>query len=206
MLFLALGLPVAVPAAALTVSVVDRDGKPLPNVAVYLDVADADAALAENRKAVMDQVDTRFDPHLLVVQAGTRVEFPNSDLVAHHVYSFSKPNDFMLPLYKGDAHAPVRFEQAGLVTLGCNIHDQMLAFILVVNSNVFGVTDQYGRVSLDTGQHHDPVISIWSPRIKTGDEELTKNSGNADVLEFRLKGKLRPDHDSQHHSVKWSDY
>ena len=67
--------------------------------------------------AVMDQRDMQFVPHLLVVQTGTSVEFPNSDTVAHHVYSFSNPNKFMLPMYKGDQHPPVTFEHSGVVSL-----------------------------------------------------------------------------------------
>ena len=64
----------------------------------------------------------QFVPHMLVVQTGTSIEFPNSDVVGHHVYSFSKPNNFVLPLYTGDSHAPVTFDHDGVVMLGCNIN------------------------------------------------------------------------------------
>ena len=210
LLLLALGVLPQGPAAAapLTVVVLDRDGNPVPDVAVYADETAGDQAPATEQRAIMDQVDTRFVPHVLVIREGTLVDFPNSDITAHHVYSFSKPNDFMLPLYKGDAHPPVRFEHEGLVTLGCNIHDQMLAYILVVNSDIFGKTDEAGRVRLDAENRQSLSINIWSPRIKARDETLTQSVelGERTELIFRLHGRLRPPHDSDTGGVQWSDY
>jgi len=156
----------------------------------------------------MDQVDTRFVPHLLVVQVGTEVEFPNSDIVAHHVYSFSNPNDFMLPLYKGDAHAPVTFDEAGVATLGCNIHDNMLGYILVVESSVFGKTGENGQLALETDLDGDSKVRIWSPRIKGRGELLSRplaDTAAAEVV-FRLSEKLRPSHESMSEGIQWSDY
>ena len=93
-------------ADSIDITVIDRDGNPVPDVAVYV-MPENTGQRAKPGTAVMDQRDTQFVPHMLVVQTGTAVEFPNSDVVAHHVYSFSKPNDFALPLYKGDPHRPV---------------------------------------------------------------------------------------------------
>jgi plastocyanin len=189
----------------LTVTVLDRDGEPVPGVAVYVDDAAATSTTGHGLTAVMDQVDTRFVPHLLVVQKGTLVEFPNSDPIAHHVYSFSQPNDFQLPLYKGDVHEPIAFEHPGLVTLGCNIHDQMLAYILIVDGPVFGMTNEAGQVTLDSPVATDATVSIWSPRIRPRGETLTLDAAAATVA-FQLKGRLRPPHDSDRGGVEWSDY
>ncbi len=82
------------------------------------------------QKAIMDQRNLAFVPDVLVVQTGTAVDFPNSDQVRHQVYSFSDAKTFQLALYAGRAHAPVVFNRAGLVTLGCNIHDSMLGLHL----------------------------------------------------------------------------
>ena len=196
------------PAAEVQVTVLDRDGAPVPGVAVYIESTGASALPAPATGAVMDQVDTRFVPHLLVVQAGTEVEFPNSDIVAHHVYSFSNPNDFMLPLYKGDAHAPVTFDKAGVVTLGCNIHDNMLGYILVVDSNIFGKTDQDGQLTLEVSLRGESNIKIWSPRIKDKGATLTRSLADASngTVVFKLSEKLRPSHDSTSEAIQWSDY
>ena len=81
--------------------------------------------------AVMDQRELQFVPDCWWFSTGTLVEFPNSDQVRHQVYSFSGAKTFQLPLYAGAPHAPVLFDQPGLVTLGCNIHDDMVGYIYV---------------------------------------------------------------------------
>ena len=146
------------------VFVVDRDGLPVADVAVYAMRLDGKNELpAPTANAVMDQIDKQFVPHLLIVQTGTAVEFPNSDTVAHHVYSFSHPNKFLLPMYQGEQHPPVTFEHSGVVTLGCNIHDHMLGYILVVDSMTITKTDENGEASLSLDKPQDYEISIWSP-------------------------------------------
>jgi plastocyanin len=201
-------LSATVAANEVKVTVLDSKGEAVADVAVYAQFADPGELPAPADYAVMDQVDTRFDPHILIVQSGTEVRFPNSDVVAHHVYSFSNPNDFMLPLYKGDAHAPVTFDESGIVTLGCNIHDQMLGYILVIDSNIFTKTDENGVAILSVGSVPLHAVTIWSPRINTKGETLSKplspEVGNE--LIFNLAGKLRPPHASESGALKWSDY
>ena len=192
-------------AGTLDVQVLDPDGQPVPDVAIYV-TYEAPAAAGQPGTAVMDQVDTRFVPHLLVVQKGTTVEFPNSDVIAHHVYSFSKPNNFVLPLYKGDAHDPVKFEHDGIVTLGCNIHDHMLAYIVVVDTPTFGVTGETGKASVDISDAlGNATVNIWSPRIR--DKEMSRAvPSDASTVTFALEKKLRPAHDSGSEAVQWSEY
>jgi len=187
----------------ITVTVTDRDGEPVPGVAVWVDDVTGGAPAGT---AVMDQVELRFAPHVLVVQTGTLVEFPNSDTVAHHVYSFSHPNHFKLPLYRGDAHPPVRFEQPGLVILGCNIHDQMLGYILVVDTDAFGSTDTDGRAVLNADG--DVTVSIWSPRIRDDEDSLavTVTCASPETVSFRLDKHLRPPYRQEAESLSWSDY
>jgi plastocyanin len=93
----------------------------------------------------MDQRNREFVPHILVVQVGTWVDFANCDTVSQQVYSFSPAKRFQLPLYRGAVHPPVLFDQPGVVTLGCNIHDSMLGYIYVADSPWFGQTALDGR-------------------------------------------------------------
>jgi len=155
----------------------------------------------------MDQYDRRFVPHLLVVRTGTPVEFPNSDEIAHHVYSFSHPNQFKLPIYKGDAYPPLTFDESGLVILGCNIHDNMLGYILVVDTPVFAKTDESGRASFELDEAGR--VSVWSPRIRDDVESLSVDidptQGDGELV-VRLQKSLRPAHDQRTESLTWSDY
>ena len=194
-------------AAELAVSVEDVDGNPVPNVAVFM--TSTDGSTPASAVATMDQVDTRFVPHLLVIQRGTLVEFPNSDTVAHHVYSFSSPNNFVLPLYKGDAHPPVKFEHSGIVTLGCNIHDSMLGYVVVVDTDLYAMTNGDGVVTLDVDGNADAwEISIWSPRIRDSRDPISQaiQAGEELTATFALRKKLRPPHKGHSESVAWDDY
>jgi plastocyanin len=198
-------------AASVEVQVVGLKGEPVADVAVFVEQESAAPTELPDMPATMDQRDTQFVPHMLVIRKGQSVEFPNSDVVAHHVYSFSKPNNFVLPLYKGDAHDPITFDHDGVVILGCNIHDHMLGYIVVVDTDVFGTTDESGRVSLnvddDASQY---TVHIWSPRLRETDASLKQElhlSGQEDArLTFTLQKNLRAPHQSMSEGVKWSEY
>ena len=94
----------------------------------------------------MQQHNIAFDPHVLIVPVGSTVGFPNLDKVRHHVYSFSKVKKFDLKLYGRDETRSVVFDKAGVVALGCNIHDSMSGFIIVVDTPYAMKTDANGRV------------------------------------------------------------
>ena len=190
------------------ISVLDRNGKGVADVAIFaVRTAGNEKLPTPSSNSVMDQVDRRFVPHLLIVQTGTAVEFPNSDSVAHHVYSFSHPNKFMLPMYKGELHPPVTFDHSGVVSLGCNIHDHMLGYILVVDSSEFTKTDKNGRATLSVDDPKSYSVNIWSPRIRDKADLLSQSldsSGNP--VTFSLEKKLNPPHHGPTDESSWPDY
>lgn len=209
LLFFACLLSPTVADASIAVLVLDRNGKPIPDVAVYANSAGTEFTSAGTASvAVMDQVDKRFVPHLLVVQVGTLVEFPNSDPIAHHVYSFSRPNQFNLPLYKGDIQPSVRFTQEGIITLGCNIHDNMLGYILVVDTPLYAKTDADGRAVLETGLADELEVRIWSPRIRDTIDSLVEivASEGDQQLTYQVVKKLRVRHKQESAAISWPDY
>lgn len=164
--FLALLLtPALLAAATLEVQVRDRAGSPVLNAVVWA-AADGARSAPARRFAVMDQKDRQFIPHVLVVQTGTAVEFPNSDDVRHHVYSFSPAKQFQLPLYKGSPGSPVVFDKPGVVELGCNIHDRMSAFIVIVDTPHFAKTDTDGRITLRDLPPGTYSVSLWYPSMR----------------------------------------
>ena len=149
-------------AGALTVSVHDRAG-PVADAVVALEPVDAPSPAAAAH-ADVDQVNKRFVPRISVVRTGTSVEFPNSDRIRHEVYSFSPTKTFTLKLYAGRAALPVVFDRAGLVVLGCNIHDTMVGFIAVVDTPYFGRTDSNGVLALGAppGRYR---LRVWHPDL-----------------------------------------
>jgi len=181
--------------AVLTVTVLLPDGHPLGGVIVTARPSAGPMHSAAPVAAAMDQVNRAFAPDLLVIPVGSSVAFPNSDSVSHQIYSFSPAKRFQLPLYRGKPYPPVVFDQPGLVTLGCNIHDEMLAYVVVTDAPFFGPTNKTGTWSADVpgGSYR---ISIWHPRLRDDakylEGEVTASEAAGGTLTFHLTKLLKP--------------
>jgi plastocyanin len=202
------GAPAAVPGASVTITVHGADGRPVPGAVITVRSLAADARPSAPIKAVMDQINRAFDPDLLIIPVGSSVDFPNSDTVSHQIYSFSAAKRFTLPLYRGNPNPPVRFDQAGIVTLGCNIHDEMVGYLVVTDAQYFGRTDATGSWTADIARGKYRV-SVWHPRMNDDandlERELTVSAGDRVTHELRLTKPLRPAPLSPHpHS--WDGY
>ena len=144
-------------------------------------------------EAIMDQRDRQFAPHVLAVRKNTRVRFPNSDDIRHHVYSFSPAKTFELRLYHGMAADPVVFDKPGRVVLGCNIHDAMLGYIYVLDTPWFGVTGSDGRVKVRDIPAGDYRLEVQHPRqIEPLTESFQLGSEQQLNLHWRM-GPLKAD-------------
>ncbi len=148
-------------AGLVTVNVTTRLGGAAEDAVIVFDPLDA-APPAGHDAAVIDQVNKRFVPRVSVVRTGTTITFPNSDHIRHQVYSFSPAKTFSLKLYAGSPKMPVTFGQAGLVVLGCNIHDSMVAYIGVVDSPYFAKITEAGTATLNlpAGRYR---LRAWHP-------------------------------------------
>ena len=195
---------------ALSVTVVDASGAPLAGAVVIAEPSAGAPKPQPGQKAVMDQRNLEFVPEVLVVQTGTAVDFPNSDQVRHQVYSFSDAKKFQLPLYAGRTHEPVVFDHAGLVTLGCNIHDSMVGYIYVTDSPWYGRTAADGTLRLHELAPGDYTVRLWHPLLDESGPQLSAHVRVADgapgSVSLRLNKPLRPA--LRHHGTdkKWEDY
>ncbi|MBB6523738.1 hypothetical protein [Pseudoteredinibacter isoporae] len=116
---------------------------------------------------VIEQKNRQFDPYISVARLGSNIQFPNRDNTAHHVYSFSKPLSFELPLYKKRTPAPIQVENPGLIALGCNIHDWMIAYLVVVDSPFYGQIEK-DSVNFKELPHGHYTLKLWHPDINNG--------------------------------------
>lgn len=147
---------------------VRHGGQPVDAAVVTLTPVGRAAAGLAPIEATMDQVGSEFTPRVLAVPKGSRVRFPNSDRIRHQVYSFSPAKRFELPLYTGTPPAPVVFDSAGVVTVGCNIHDWMKGYIVVVDTPHYAVSGADGAVTLEApaGEY---LLTAWHERLPTVD-------------------------------------
>ena len=160
---------VAGPAAAgdVTITLRDASGKPVADAVVYAVSAKVTApAQAPHARALVDQVNKEFVPRVSVVQAGTEIHFPNSDNIRHSLYSFSPAKTFATKLYSGREAAPVLFDKSGIVVLGCNIHDQMVAWVYVVDTPWFAKSGADGTATIKGVPAGEYQLSAEQPEAK----------------------------------------
>jgi len=167
---------VALPARAadLVVSVTTPGGKPVANAVVTVRPQGGAGRAASRLPGpfVMAQRDMQFEPFVLIVPVGAEVSFPNLDPFRHHVYSFSPAKTFELKLYGKDETRIVRFDKPGVVVLGCNIHDNMTAYIRVVDTPFAAKSGPNGEAVIHDVPAGAAMLSVWHPFLKTkGGEE-----------------------------------
>lgn len=154
-------------AADVNLTFISQDTEePLSGVVAMIESGPAPAP----HEAAMAQKNRAFVPHVLVVPVGSPVSFPNYDNTQHHVYSFSPAKPFNIELYAGKPESPIVFDKAGIVELGCNIHDQMQGFIVVTDTRHVGRSDERGEVHLTIpdallAKGRSITLTAWHPRL-----------------------------------------
>jgi plastocyanin len=183
---------VTVHSAELKVTVTDDAGMPVSDDIVYA-VPDKPVT-RKPRGALIDQKDRQFVPRVSAIQVGAAVSFPNSDNVRHSVYSFSEANRFELKLYAGKAASPVLFPKPGIVALGCNIHDKMIAWVLVVETPYFARTDASGQVTLKGLEPDTYTLRAWrsTMRKESAGEPLEIGSGDPAPRQLHVPSATEP--------------
>jgi len=151
----------------MTVRVLDGAGKPVANAVVTLYPAGPAARAARpGGHYVVSQKNIQFHPFLTIVPVGADVSFPNLDPTKHHVYSFSPAKRFELKLFAKDQSRTVHFDKPGVVALGCNIHDQMSAFIVVTDSAWTARTNGSGIASFADAPDAPGRVTVWHPYLR----------------------------------------
>jgi plastocyanin len=172
-------------AGDIVIRVTTPDGKPLPDAVVLVPVKPGEPKPAPVAGLTMAQSDKQFAPFVLIAPLGSTVEFPNLDKFRHHVYSFSKGNKFELELYGREEKRVITFKTAGVAALGCNIHDQMVAFIRVVDTPWVAKSDADGLAKLTAAPEGSRRIDVWHPyataKEQTVTQTLTVSAGTTTV-------------------------
>lgn len=169
-------------ASSLTISISNEKNKLLENAVITL-TPTAGQQVKHTMVAApsMEQENTLFHPFVLPVSTGVEVMFPNKDDFRHHVYSFSKAKKLELRLYGKDEEKSIIFDKPGIAALGCNIHDNMLAFIFITDAPVFLKSDAAGQVTFTDLPDGPYQLNIWHPDLK---------SRTAIIKQVTIKGQM----------------
>jgi plastocyanin len=197
---LSMALSTGAAAADLAVTARTAAGKPIADAVVMVYPAAAAPARPSGTYRV-SQHHMMFDPFVIIAPVGAEVSFPNLDTVRHHVYSFSPTKPFELKLYaKGEAPS-VRMDKAGVVALGCNIHDSMVAFIRVVDTAYAAKTDASGRAVLRDVPGGVASLRVWHPysKAKGGETSRAINLARDGAASEGFTLDLRPPPEAKHY-------
>lgn len=161
-------------AGSVLVTVKDGQGALVSDAVVYAK-PNKSVVSPEKKQAVIEQRDKQFVPFVTAIQVGTSVTFPNRDSVRHDVYSLSPAKEFELPLYAGIPAEPITFDKEGFVTLGCSIHDWMVAYIAVLPTPYFQVAGKDGRTLLENLPAGQYTVQVWQPLLKGAPEKFAQH-------------------------------
>ena len=175
-------------AADLTVIVKDSAGKPVADAVV---IAEAPGRAPPAAQFTINQRNMQFVPYVLVIPVGSTITFGNLDPFRHHVYSFSPAKKFELKLFGQGETRPVRFDKPGLVSIGCNIHDSMQAFIYVVDTPFARKTDATGRVVLRGVPAGERRVRVWHPQLRAPGNQLTVSADPSKAATLPVTIRLR---------------
>jgi plastocyanin len=177
-------------AAEFQISVVDPKGDPIEGAVAW--VQGSGEKPEPPREVEIIQKEQQFTPEVTIIPVGSTVSFPNLDSVQHHVYSFSHAKKFDIPLYIGKSPA-ILFESPGVVTLGCNIHDWMAAYVLILDTRNHATTGADGQAALKApgGVKGKTRIQVWHPRLRDKPVEAEVAPGETTRVTLRPKPVFR---------------
>lgn len=164
----------------------------LENVVLYLEGdfksndRPATRRRAEETELVIRQVNETFVPHVLAIQAGSTVHFPNGDPFFHNVFSLSGAKSFDLGRYPKNQVRSVRFDRPGIVKVFCHIHSHMNAVILVFDHPYFSTADGKGNFSLSQLPIGTHTLVAWHERLKPQKKSVRIQPGANPGIDFVL--------------------
>jgi plastocyanin len=166
---------------------VSNQSEKLENAVVYIKKIEGKTFLPPKDTVVLNQTGLRFIPHVLPVIVGTTVKFPNEDVVLHNVFSPGYITKFNLGTYPQGSSKIRKFNKPGVVLLLCNIHHEMSAFIVVVETSFFAVTGPDGNYKINNVPPGKYKLAFWHEGIKPQVKEIEVPDQGIITVNFPIK-------------------
>lgn len=160
---------------------------------VYLEPED-DISLPFNEQVVeVGQFDRSFTPYISVMQLGSKVSFKNKDDITHHIYSPIGDNKFSFKISAGESQVKHDFQEVGEVAMGCNIHDWMSGYLLIVDTPLFGKTNENGMLTLPAPPVGKYQVIVWHPQLDAMDNRVNRaiNLSEQKKITIKIDNKIQ---------------
>ena len=175
-------------AANIRVNVVDINDKPIQDIIVYLVPLDSQILDVTNQlPVVIYQADKAFTPYASVIQKGSSLSFNNKDDITHHIYSVASKNHFSFRIKSGKTIDIEPLTEPGKVIMGCNIHDWMSGYLLVVDTPLFSKTKRNGETNIEVPALGRYKLIIWHPEISDVNQSVTKDITVTEDVSHQIK-------------------
>lgn len=170
----------------------NKNGQALADMVVYLEPLDKQTLEQSSKEVVVGQHGKSFNPYISVSQVNSKVNFVNQDDITHHIYSAGSDNKFSFKIRAGQTNSVEQFNQEAEVAMGCNIHDWMSGYLLVVNTPYFTKTDNQGSASFNVSEKGKYRIVVWHPQMRSENNRLIKEEIilTNSVVTFSLKNEM----------------
>jgi hypothetical protein len=180
-------------ATEVTVKVVDPENRPIVDMIVYLMPLE-EQSVDEYKvpPLVINQAERKFKPYLSVVQKGLALTFNNEDDITHQIYSASASNRFSLRVKSGDKKSIEPLKNTGKILMGCNIHDWMGGYLLVLDTPLYTKTNEAGIAKIQVSEDGEYQLSVWHPQLMEEDQTHTRkiNINNSNNFDIKLSNSL----------------
>ena len=179
--------PASLDASNIEGQVVVKTARDNSNAVVYIDKIPGKTFTPPSAPIPLDQVNLTFVPHVLPVLVGTKVAFPNSDDIRHNVFSPTPSSKFNLGTYPKATTKYYVFNKSGTITLLCNVHAEMSAYVIVTDTPYFAVTDKAGNFSLKNVPAGKYVLKVWHEKAKPTSMPIIVEDNRTVITNFELK-------------------
>ena len=160
-------------AVSVKVQVKDPTDQVLENMVVYLEPLDGQQLSKTEKSIDIDQENKAFTPYISVIQTGNQVHFNNQDDITHHIYSVTGSHKFSITIRAGEKMLKPDFTQTGEIAMGCNIHDWMSGYLLVLDTPYFDKTNASGQAMMEVNEGGKYQLTVWHPQMSEPDNRLS---------------------------------